>query len=94
MNIDLLLLLIPVIVPPIILWWRKWIEFHIGKRALPFAAIIIGSLCEIAIMWLTTGVPSVAGSGAILGAAGIGLREVVNQIGKGVRDWWDDGLET
>jgi hypothetical protein len=87
MNIELILLVIPILVPAILGWWRKFILLHFGKRAIPHAAIILGALCEIAITWMATGIPSATTSGAFLGLSGIGLREVLDQTKKKLKDW-------
>jgi uncharacterized RDD family membrane protein YckC len=69
------LIIIPVV--PVILAIMKQLIPKIPKMWIPIAAAVIGALAELAMGY--SGIP---GWGAILGMAGVGLREIVDQIRK------------
>ena len=72
--------LIPVVTPLLIAGVKKLIPF-ISKPLLPIIAILLGALIDI-LSSLATGTSMNPIYGAVLGAAGIGLREVVDQVKK------------
>jgi hypothetical protein len=73
-------LLIPVLVP-VIIAGVKWALPKIPPIALPILAPVLGAGLDIVLHY--AGVTSSNGVlGAVLGAAGVGLREVVDQVKK------------
>ena len=78
MSQTVILGLIPLVVP-ILLWGLKGVVPLIPKFLLPILAPLLGAALE----WIgyyagvTSGNPVL---GAVLGAAGVGLREVIDQI--------------
>jgi hypothetical protein len=72
--------LIPLVVPPLILGLKKFMP-NIPTWALPLTAPIIGSLADVALQASGVHTGGVL-KGALLGSAGVGLRELANQIGQ------------
>lgn len=77
-RLSTLLALIPVIVPAILAVAKFFIP-HLPKVSLPILAIVLGAAAEFALSH-TVGANTVLG--AILGSAGVGLRELVDQLRK------------
>lgn len=73
-----LISLIPVLVPLLIALLKGWAP-KIPKRLLPIIAPLLGGVADAAIAWASGGTPNPL-LGAALGSAGVGLREVVDQM--------------
>ena len=70
--------LIAVVVPALLGLVKIYVWPKIPKLAVPAAAIILGALAQIASVY--AGLPDIGVVwGALLGAAGIGLRELLDQ---------------
>jgi hypothetical protein len=80
MNNNLWLSLIPILVP-LLLALGKWFVPKIPKAWLPILAPVLGAGLDVLLHFagLSAGNPMM---GAILGSAGVGLREIVDQLRK------------
>lgn len=84
MNTDLTVMLIPVVVPLLIAAIKKLIP-KIPGWMLPVLAPILGAAVDIASFY-ATGVSLGPVWGAALGSAGVGLREVIDQLKQRVKN--------
>jgi hypothetical protein len=75
---NLITILTPVVVP-LLVAGVKQLSDRVPKLALPVLAIILGAVADTVNYYATGGGVGI-GWGAILGAAGVGLREVVDQV--------------
>lgn len=80
-NLALWQAMIPVLVPILLYLLKLGIKVLQDKAAwlLPILAPIAGGLLDASIAWSTGGTPNPV-LGAILGSAGVGIREVVDQL--------------
>ena len=72
-------LIVPVV--PVLIAILKILVPKIPKAALPIMAPLLGAALDIAASYLGTGTANPVW-GAVLGAAGVGLREIVDQMRK------------
>ena len=81
MQISIWQALIPVAVPILIFLLKRGIAVLKEKAAwtLPILAPILGGLADAGIAWVAGGTPNPV-LGAILGSAGVGVRELVDQL--------------
>lgn len=75
-------LLIPVLVPLMVAAWKRWLV-EVPKVWYPVMALALGAGIDVANLYLT-GDSLGAQWGAVLGAAGIGVRELFDQLRKGL----------
>jgi hypothetical protein len=73
---NLIVVVIPVLTPVLIALLKKGVS-SIPSNVLPILAPIIGAL--LSIVGSAFDMPVSLSSGALLGAAGVGVREIVNQ---------------
>lgn len=69
------------VIVPLVIYFAKVIVPKIPKWLIPILAPILGGVAEAVLAYASGGTPNPA-LGAVLGAAGTGLREVVDQIKK------------
>lgn len=90
MDTTLLLQLLTTLLPlgsSAVLWFLKWLAPRTPKGWIPWLAPPIGAVIEL--LAQVAGLPSLVGGpwgpavGALLGAAAVGLREMVDQWRKG-----------
>lgn len=75
---QLVQLLIPMVVVPMLTWGVKWALPKIPTFLLPILAPVLGLSVDFGLSYLTnSGNPLY---GAIAGSAGVGLREIVDQV--------------
>lgn len=80
---DLLTWLIPLLVP-VVIAGIKWVIPSIPTVWLPILAPLLGAAIDLVAYW--AGRPGVDPAvGAVLGAAGVGLREIYDQVKQRVR---------
>jgi len=76
-----LVMVIPVVVPLLIAGLKKWMIPNIPSWALPLLAPALGALADLALQASGVHTGGVV-KGALLGSAGVGLRELQNQVAK------------
>lgn len=79
MNADTLLTLGTPILTPIVIALVKSITDHVPAKWLPCVSMLIGALAD-GLVALTTGHQFAPGQGALLGLAGVGIREAIDQL--------------
>jgi len=77
-NLNALLLLIPVLVP-LLVAIGKWAVPRMPAWILPIVAPALGALIDFLSAW-ATGAAANPVVGALLGSAGVGIREIVDQV--------------
>lgn len=83
LGANLIKALIPILVP-LLVWGVRSILPKIPKAALPILSPILGALLDALLAYIAGGQWSPI-AGAALGAAGVGLREIVDQLNKSAR---------
>ena len=81
MTLASLTSLIPVLTP-IVIAAAKWAVPQIPKVALPVVAPVLGAALDIAAYYAGVTATADPARGALLGAAGVWVREVIDQVKK------------
>ena len=79
---QIIVALTPVLVPLLIMLIKRGLAY-LPSWTIPVAAIVLGALIDAINGW-TTGANLGGPWGAVLGAAGVGVREVLDQVRKGL----------